>query len=116
MQIKISSALGIVVQTKYTRIIRSTSMSIKYRSFNETQTNWPMIAVDPNDRSKCCEFTALFQHVNEDKQRFLASYNNFQLPRINGGPYILHCRIGALANARLFVRTVFLGRAEIYHP
>ena len=75
-----------------------------------------MIAVDPDNRSNCCELTALFQYVNEDKQRFLASYNNFQLPRINGGPYIYAVAPVPLANARLFARTVFLERAEIYHP
>lgn len=122
MQIEItisSAALGIVPYKRVSRESRDPQACLKC-GFNETRTDWSMIAVDPGDHSNSCERIAPFHLANEDKRRFLASYNNFQLPRINGGPYILRCRTGAaggtLANARLFARTVFLGRAEIYHP
>lgn len=82
--------------------------------FDEHRANWSMIAFDPDNR---CNTRKCIVSANEDKRRFPMSYNNFQLPRINGGPYILCCRIGgSFANARLFAQTVFLGRAEIYHP
>lgn len=103
MQIEItisSAALGIVPYKRVSRESRDPRARLKC-GFNETRTDWSMIAVDPGDHSNSCERIAPFQPANEDKRRFLASYNNFQLPRINGGPYILP----AVVPARRAVRS-----------
>lgn len=100
IEIMISSALGIVPCKRVSRESRDPRACLTCGRFTETRTDWSMIAVDPGDRSNGCERIAPFQRANEDKRCFRASYNNFQLPRINGGPYILRCRTAAAVRSQ----------------